>query len=288
MNQIKSSEYAIETLGLSYRYPSAAGFNYSIHTVDFKAGKGRIVALLGENGAGKTTLMKHFNGILDPTEGVVLVNGAEITKKNLKQVRRKVGMVFQNPDDQLFSPTVKQDVAFGPMNLGLKADAIEKRVAKALKQAGVADLSDKPPHELSTGEKKRVCFAGVLAMNPEILVLDEPTANLDPRGVSDIIGIIKDLNRNRGITVIMATHNVNLVPELAHEVYVMHKGHVLANGTPARIFQDEELLVKANLDLPDVAKLVVKLKKEGYDLDFALSMNEAYRTLKKLLDDGHA
>jgi len=288
MKKINSGYPAIKTIDLSFKYPSASGYNYSIHTVDFEAPRGMIIALLGENGAGKTTLMKHFNGILEPTEGKVLVDGAEITRKNLKQIRRKVGMVFQNPDDQLFSPTVKQDVAFGPMNLGLEKTAVEKRVRSALKQVSIEHLSDKPPHELSTGEKKRVCFAGVLAMNPDILVLDEPTANLDPKGIRDIIGIIKRLNQKHNITVILATHNVNLVPELAHEVYVMHRGHILARGTPELIFQNEKLLKKANLDMPEISKLMVKLRNEGYDVNFALSIKDAHRELKKLLDDGHA
>jgi len=279
---------AIEVKNLSFKYPSERRKTYSLHAIEFYAPSGKIIGLLGENGAGKTTLMKHFNGILEPSAGSVRINGEAITKKNIKNIRRKVGFVFQNPDDQLFSPTVRQDVAFGPMNLGLSKAAVEKRVLYSLRQVGMESLADKPPHELSTGEKKRVCFAGVLAMNPEILILDEPTANLDPRGVRDILGIIKRLNEKQNITVVLATHNVNIVPELAHEVYVMHRGHVIARGTPSDIFQNEELLKKANLDIPEISKLTVRLKKEGYDIDFALSISDALNGLKKLLDDGHA
>ncbi|UCH88736.1 MAG: energy-coupling factor transporter ATPase [Thermoplasmata archaeon] len=279
---------AIEVNNLSFKYPSTTANVYSLQSIDFQAEKGKIIAILGENGAGKTTLMKHFNGILEPTTGNVLIDGVEITRKNLKTVRRKVGMVFQNPDDQLFSPTVAQDVAFGPMNLGLPPDEVKKRVASALNSVGMAEHGEKPPHELSTGEKKRVCFAGVLAMKPEILVLDEPTANLDPKGASDIIAIISRLNQTKNITVVIATHNVNIVPELADEIYVMHKGKILKKGTPREIFQSEKLLKRANLDIPEISKLMLLLKREGYKIDFPLSIDEALKELKNLLDDGHA
>jgi cobalt/nickel transport system ATP-binding protein len=278
----------IEVKDLNFRYPTSHQDHFSLRSIDFNAGEGRIIAILGENGAGKTTLMKNFNGIVEPTSGSVRVDGMTISKKNLKKIRRKVGLVFQNPDDQLFSPTVKQDVAFGPMNLGLSKTAVSKRVLRALKMVGMEKHSEKPPHELSYGEKKRVCFAGVLAMNPKILVLDEPTANLDPRGVNDIISIIKNLNSKKNITVIFATHNVNIVPELAHEVYVMHHGRIVANGTPREIFQDEQLLARANLDVPDISKLMILLKREGYEIDFPLSIPEAFNELKRILDDGHA
>jgi cobalt/nickel transport system ATP-binding protein len=279
---------AVEVKNLSFRYPSAPENVNTLQSINFKAKRGRIIALLGENGAGKTTLMKHFNGILEPTTGNVLINGSEITKKNLRLVRQKVGLVFQNPDDQLFSPTVNQDVAFGPMNMGLCKSEVLDRVERALKMVGMEKHGEKPPHELSTGEKKRVCFAGVLAMNTEILILDEPTANLDPKGIRDILGIVKRLNSEKNITVILVTHNVNIVPGLAHEIYVMHHGMVLAHGLPRQIFSDEKLLKRANLDAPDISKLMMLLKREGYDIDFPLTVKEAYSELKKIMDDGHA
>jgi cobalt/nickel transport system ATP-binding protein len=279
---------AIETKELNFRYPGSPPDKYSLRSINFTAEKGKIIALLGENGAGKTTLMKQFNGILEPTSGEVSVAGMGLEKKNLKTIRRKLGLVFQNPDDQLFSPTVKQDVAFGPMNLGLNKEAVVKRVDKALKMVGMQQHGDRPPHELSTGEKKRVCFAGVLAMNPEILVLDEPTANLDPKGISDILTIIKDLNKQKQITVIFATHNVNIVPELADEIYIMHKGKILEKGPPKKIFQNEKLLKRVNLDVPEISKLMILLKKEGYKIEFPLSIDEAFAELKQILDDRNA
>jgi cobalt/nickel transport system ATP-binding protein len=279
---------AILVKDLFFKYPSSFQQDYSLKSINFQADSGKIIAILGENGAGKTTLMKHFNGILEPTFGKVVVDGEEITKENIKTIRRKVGFIFQNPDDQLFSPTVKQDVAFGPMNLGLSKKSVLTRVESALRMVAMEKHGDKPPHALSTGEKKRVCFAGVLAMRPKILVLDEPTANLDPKGARDIISIINNLNKKSGITVIFATHNVNMVPGFAHEVYVMHKGSILKKGSPKKIFSDENLLAKANLEQPDISKLMNLLKNDGYKIGFPLSIDEAYTELKKILDDGHA
>jgi cobalt/nickel transport system ATP-binding protein len=278
---------SVEVTNLSFRYPASHASGHALHSINFKAEKGKIIGLLGENGAGKTTLMKHFNGLLAPDNGKVLIEGMAVTKKTMKEVRRRVGLVFQNPDDQLFSPTVRQDVAFGPMNLGLARADVEKRVERALKLVGMSEQGERAPHELSFGEKKRVCFAGVLAMEPEILVLDEPTANLDPGGIHDILGIVKRLNKNRGITVILATHNINIVPELADDIYVMHHGSVIGQGTPAQIFSDQKLLKHAGLDLPEISKLMVLLKAEGYDVGLPLSVPQAFTELKKILENGH-
>ena len=176
----------IETKDITYHYPDGTE---ALKKVNFKAAEGKIVALLGPNGAGKSTLFLHFNGILRPTSGSIIVNDDEIKydKKNLMKVRQKVGIVFQNPDDQLFAPTVVEDVAFGPMNMGLSKEEVEKRVDEALKRVGMAEYKKKAPHHLSGGQKKRVAIAGILAMKPKIMVLDEPTSGLDPKGASQIL-----------------------------------------------------------------------------------------------------
>lgn len=272
----------IECRKLSFRYPGQA---HAIKEVNFSVARGEIVAILGENGAGKTTLLKHFNGILTPSGGKVLIQGREITKKNMKDVRRKVGFIFQNPDDQLFSATVAQDVAFGPANLGLGKEEILERVEAALAVVGMEGFGKRSPHTLSTGEKRRVCFAGVLAMKPEILVLDEPTANLDPKGAAEILELVKSLNTKRGLSVVLSTHNVNIVPHIAKRACVLSGGHVVLDGSTREVFGRGDILKKANLELPDVAKLAHMLKKDGHNLTgLPLTAEEARLAIGKLLD----
>jgi cobalt/nickel transport system ATP-binding protein len=233
--------------------------------------------VLGSNGAGKSTLFKHFNGIFKPTSGSVLVRGEPITKENIREVRKFVGIVFQNADDQIFSPTVELDIAFGPTNLGLDAETIHHRVHEALHIMGIEDLAGRVPHHLSGGEKKRVAIAGAIAMEPEVLVLDEPTAGLDPKGIHDLLGFISDLKKSSGMTVIFSTHDVSLVPEIADYIYVMNKGRIVAQGTVAEVFVQTELLKSVRLDVPLYPKLIKSLQDKGIPVSMAFTFEEAER-----------
>lgn len=265
--------HVIETKKLTYVYPDGTK---ALDEVNFKARKNEITALVGANGAGKTTMLKHFNGLLRPTSGKVLVKGKEITKKNLMNIRKTVGLVFQNPDDQLFAPTVAQDVAFGPMNLGLAEDEVEDRVKKSLDFVGMSGLEEKPPHHLSYGEKKRVAIAGVLAMQPSIMVLDEPTLGLDPIGTIKIINLLKKL-KSLGMSTIVATHDVDIVPIFADMVYLLSKGKMKMKGSPEEVFNEMN-----DLRLPYIGLLLRALKKEGLELDVKLTVEEAKEEILKL------
>ncbi len=275
--------HLIETRDLTYTYPHSVT---ALHQVNFRAGRNARIAVIGSNGAGKSTLFRHFNGILKPTGGSVLIRGEPITKQNLREVRKFVGIVFQNADDQIFCPTVEQDVAFGPMNLGLDEETVMHRVEEALELVGIQDLRDRVPHHLSGGEKKKVAIAGVIAMEPEVLVLDEPTAGLDPQGVKDLITFINSLSRTYGMTVIFSTHDVSLVPEVADYIYVMNRGTMVAEGTIADIFAQQELLTSVRLDVPLIPKLIRTLREQGVDIPMAYTLEEAEQSFLKAVRRG--
>ena len=255
--------------------------------VSLKVEEGEMVALLGKNGAGKSTLFLHLNGIYEPDEGQVFIDGEELKydKKSLLKFRQKVGIVFQNPDDQIFAPTVEEDVAFGPLNLDLPMEEVQKRVTESLARVGMSGYEKKAPHHLSGGQKKRVAIAGILAMKPKIMVLDEPTAGLDPQGVTDLSILLKELN-DEGITIIISTHEVNLVPTYAKRVFVLVDGLLIAEGSPKEIFAQPEILEKANLEVPIVTELFQELEKEGFDMnnDYPLTIDEAKDKFLKLLN----
>ncbi|AUB56641.1 MULTISPECIES: ATP-binding cassette domain-containing protein [Methanobacterium] len=274
----------LETKDVSYKYPDGTP---ALKDVNFHASKGEIVALLGPNGAGKSTLFLHFNGILRPSSGKIMVEEVPLNynKKAIMNVRQKVGIVFQNPDDQLFAPTVAEDVAFGPLNIGLDQDEVEKRVTESLERVGMAGFEKKPPHHLSGGQKKRVAIAGILAMRPGIMVLDEPTSGLDPKGASQILHILHQLNQE-GMTIVISTHDVDLVPLYASQVYIISDGHIIKEGTPQDVFGDVETIRKANLRLPRIAHLMEILQKKDelpFDKPYPLTIGEARRKLLKHL-----
>jgi len=270
------SMHLIETRNLSYLY---RGNIRALRDVNFIAGRKERVAIIGANGAGKSTLFKHFNGVLKPTSGEVLIRGERITKQNVREVRKFVGLVFQNPDDQIFAPTVEQDVAFGPTNLGLDREIVEHRVDEAIRIMGIEDLRERMPHHLSGGEKKRVAIAGIIAMEPQVLVLDEPTAGLDPQGVADIIRFINTLPDKYGMTVIFSTHHTDLVSEVADRIYVMDQGAVVAEGAVDEIFLQPEMLSHIRLDVPVIPRLMLSLREHGIDIPMTYTYEKAEKSL---------
>ena len=228
--------------------------------------EGTFVAILGSNGCGKSTLAKHFNSILLPCGGKVWVCGMDTADENkLISVRRNVGMVFQNPDNQIVANVVEEDVAFGPENLGISSAEIRHRVDKALKQVGMSHYAQHAPHLLSGGQKQRVAIAGIIAMEPKCIVLDEPTAMLDPRGRREVMETITKLNQDKGITVVLITHHMDEAAR-AQRVVVMHRGKVAADGTPEEVFCQVELLHELGLAAPETVELCYELNKLGLDL----------------------
>jgi cobalt/nickel transport system ATP-binding protein len=276
----------IETKDITYEYPDGTK---ALENVNFNVDEGKIVALLGPNGAGKSTLFLHFNGILRPSTGSIVIDGESLSynKKELMRIRQKVGIVFQNPDDQLFAPTVLEDVAFGPMNMGLSKKEVEERVEEALKRVGMKGFEKKPPHHLSGGQKKRVAIAGILAMKPKIMVLDEPTSGLDPKGASQILKLLYKLN-SEGITIVISTHDVDLVPLYASKVYIISEGKIIKEGTAPDVFEDVETIRGANLRLPRIAHLMEILEKEDklpFDKPYPLTIGGARKRILKEFED---
>lgn len=217
--------------------------------------RGEFTGILGANGSGKTTLLKVMDGLIRDYSGTVLLDGADILKLKPREIYRKVGLVFQNPDDQLFAHTVFEDIAFGPRNMGFNDEEVRLRVEAALAQVEMTESGDKGIHALSYGQKKRVCIAGLMAMGHEILLLDEPTAGLDPVGELRMMELLTSLNRDHGVTIIMATHSVDLVPLFLHRLHILNRGRVVTSGTPEEVFTQPESLAAVRLRLPHVAEL---------------------------------
>ncbi|MEU0374093.1 ABC transporter ATP-binding protein [Streptomyces sp. NPDC006283] len=235
--------HSLDVRGLAYAYPDG---HQALFGVDLTVGRGERVALLGPNGAGKTTLVLHLNGILAGGVGSVAVAGLPVDKKNLAEVRRRVGIVFQDPDDQLFMPTVREDVAFGPASAGLRGAELEARVTAALTRVGMADFADRPPHHLSFGQRRRVAVATVLAMEPEILVLDEPSSNLDPASRRELADVLRSLD----VTVLMVTHDLPYALELCPRSVILSDGVIAADGGTQELLGDDELMRAHRLELP--------------------------------------
>lgn len=275
------SEVHLSTKNLSYTYPDGT---HALNKVNMDIYKGEKVAIMGPNGAGKSTLFSHFNGLTEPKAGHVEVDGkkVEYDKKTLLEVRQKVGIVFQDPNDQLFAPTVKEDVAFGPMNLGLGYEEVEKRVDEALKMVGMEKFKDKTPHHLSGGQQKRVAIAGIIAMRPEIMILDEPTAGLDPEGVEKVLNILNNLNKE-GMSIVISSHDIEMVNGFADKIFVLHEGEIIASGDRHEIFSDKELLKKAHLKAPITTEILYSLKEKGFDVDTTkINVEEVVEEIVKL------
>lgn len=258
-------EIVLKTNDLNYVYHDGV---HAIKDVNIEIKKGKKIAIMGPNGAGKSTLFLHFNGLNEPTSGNIEIDGKkmEYDKDSLSEIRQKVGVVFQNPTDQLFAPNVKEDVAFGPMNLGLSLEEVEKRTKEALEMVGMTSSENKPPHHLSGGQQKRVAIAGIIAMKPEIMILDEPTAGLDPQGVEQILNILNKLNEE-GMTIVISSHDVEMINEFADQIFVLKDGEIIGDGTPDEIFANHELLEIANLKPPKTAEILKILKSNGLDVD---------------------
>ncbi len=233
----------LDVRGLAFAYPDG---NQALYGVDLHVHRGERVALLGPNGAGKTTLVLHLNGILTAGTGTVKVAGLPVGRAHMAEIRRKVGIVFQDPDDQLFMPTVREDVAFGPANLGLRGDELDAVVRRALERVGMEDYADRPPHHLSFGQRRRVAVATVLAMEPEILILDEPSSNLDPASRRELAEILRSLD----VTILMVTHDLPYALELCERSVILDRGVIVADGSTRDVLSDEVLMAEHRLELP--------------------------------------
>lgn len=237
------SHHIVEVKNLKYTYPDGT---CALENISFRITHGESVAVVGENGAGKSTLLLHLNGYLTSENGNIRIGDYPLTKQTVKEIRRTVGMVFQDPDDQLFMPTVYDDVAFGPLNLSLPPEEVDARVNNALSTVGAFHLKSRPPYRLSGGEKRSVSIATVLAMSPDILVMDEPTSNLDPRARRKLIELLKTFRHTK----IIATHDLDMVMDICERTIVIHKGQVMADGPTSEIFTNQELLAESHLEKP--------------------------------------
>ncbi|WP_341875692.1 energy-coupling factor transporter ATPase [Defluviitalea saccharophila] len=273
---------------VSHVYSQGTPFEKTaLKNINLHIEKGQFVGLIGHTGSGKSTLIQHFNGLLKPTSGEITILGQNISDKNtsLKEIRQKVGLVFQYPEHQLFEMTIFKDVAFGPENMGLPKDEVEHRVREALSMVGIKEeMYGKSPFELSGGQKRRVAIAGVLAMKPEVLVLDEPTAGLDPRGRDEILGQIQMLHKSLGITVILVSHSMEDIAKLVDRIIVMHRGSVALDGAPGSVFEHAEQLEKMGLAAPQIMYIMKALQQKGLDVSTnILTVEEGAKALAALL-----
>ena len=281
-------EPIIKTQDLLFRYTTEEGVAPTVlDRISLTIEPGSFVAILGHNGSGKSTLAKHFNAILLPTDGKVYVDGMDTADEApLLDIRRRVGMVFQNPDNQIVASVVEEDVAFAPENLGVPSTEIRQRVDEALATVGMTAYARHAPHLLSGGQKQRVAIAGVLAMEPECIVLDESTAMLDPVGRREVLSTVKQLNREKGITVVLITHHMDEAAQ-ADRLVVMHDGRVVRDGPPAQVFQDVDGLRALGLEVPESVALMYELRKSGVDAPLdALDVESCAAALQKLLSEG--
>ncbi len=277
------SELAVNVKNLKYKYPDES---WALNDVSLEVSVGEAILLLGISGVGKSTLLMNLNGLLTPTEGTIHIFGKKVIEKNLKEIRRRVGFVFQNPENQLFCPTLWDDIAFGPVNLGFSQEEVEERVEKALKLVGLITHAEKPPHHLSFGEKRRAAIATILSMEPDILLLDEPTANLDPRSVENIIKILEDIS-SKGKTIIIATHDVNTLPKITDRTIIMYNGKIKAMGPTKEILSDHGLLEKYGLKLPIIGQLFHKLESDhklSIDSSLPITISSAEQKLIELIN----
>ena len=276
----------LEVKNLNHIYSVGTPFEHAaLKDITFSVERGEFIGVIGHTGSGKSTLMQHLNGLLKPTSGSILLDGQDMwsDKKFTRQCRFRVGLVFQYPEYQLFEETVYKDIAFGPKNMGLKPDEIDRRVREAAAFVGITDEQlEVSPFDLSGGQKRRVAIAGVIAMEPEILILDEPTAGLDPEGREDILQNIEHYRRAKNATIMMVSHAMGDVARLAGRLLVMNEGALAMDGTPSEIFSRAQELMDMGLDIPDVTRLFVKLQNMGLPVNQVYTLEQAAQELKRL------
>lgn len=279
---------SIQIQHLTHTYmPDSPFTSVALHDVSLTIEDGEFIGLLGHTGSGKTTLVQHLNGLIRPTDGKVIVDGLDLSDKrtSLLEVRKKVGLVFQYPEYQLFEETVAKDVAFGPKNMGLSQQEIDRRVHEAIERVGLNydDIAQRSPFELSGGQMRRVAIAGVLAMEPDTLILDEPTAGLDPAGRRSILSMVRRLHAEGGLTVVMVSHSMDDISTLATRLIVMSRGEVVLTGTPREVFMHRELMQSIGLGVPQAAELASRLRQQGYDLPEGLyTLDEVRSAIMRL------
>lgn len=281
----------IKAVGVKCLYKDDSGQDaVALENINLEINRGEYIAIIGRNGSGKSTLAKLFNMILDPAEGTITVDGVDITSPELDEaamldVRRKIGMVFQNPDNQLVATIVEEDIAFGPENLGVPSAELRRRVDEALATVGMTEYAHHEPHRLSGGQKQRVAIAGVLAMQPDCIILDESTAMLDPRGRAEVMDTVERLNRENGMTVIMITHYMNEAVR-AGRIIMLDNGHIIKDAPPREIFSDPALLRRYGLDVPQSVALVEKMRRHGISIPGdPITPEECALAIKTALDD---
>ncbi|MGI5949386.1 energy-coupling factor transporter ATPase [Peptoniphilus sp.] len=279
----------IEIENLTHVYGEGTPFEKTaIRDVNLKIEENEFIGLIGHTGSGKSTLIQHLNGLLKPTMGSITIDGTKIDKNssNLTELRKNIGLVFQYPEYQLFEETVEKDIAFGPKNLGLKEDEVKERVQNAMESVGLDfyKFRDKSPFELSGGLKRRVAIAGVLAMNPKVLILDEPTAGLDPRGRDEILSEVSNIHKKQNMTIILVSHSMEDMAKIAKRLIVMDKGTVFMDSSPREVFKREEELKSVGLGIPQITSFMRVLKKKGFDVnDDCITVDEAKESIEKYL-----
>ena len=281
-------EPILEVKHLTHTYGVGTPFERSaVEDMSFEVERGEFLGIIGHTGSGKSTLIQHLNGLLKPTSGQILLNGRDIWEdpKKIRSVRFQVGLVFQYPEYQLFEETVYKDIAFGPANMGKTGDELDRCVREAAKLVGIRDDQlDKSPFELSGGQKRRVALAGVIAMEPKVLILDEPSAGLDPAGRENLLANIRDIHRNRGTTILMVSHSMDEVAQNVDRILVLKSAHVLMSGTPKEVFARADELLSAGLDVPQVTELADELKAAGMEIPCGiLTIDELVEALEPLL-----
>ena len=284
-------EPILQVQNLNYIYSQGTPFEHqALENVSFSVERGEFLGIIGHTGSGKSTLMQQLNGLLKPTSGTILLDGQDIwsDKKLTRQARFRVGLVFQYPEYQLFEETVYKDIAFGPKNMGLKEEEIDRRVREAAAAVGLTEKQlQVSPFDLSGGQKRRVAIAGVMAMEPEVLILDEPTAGLDPAGRGEILGHIESYRRSHNATIMMVSHSMDDVARLTDRLLVMNGSRLAMDGTPAEVFAHAEELLEMGLNIPEVTRVFLNLKKMGLDVEPVYTIDQAVAALKKL-KGGHA
>ena len=283
----------LEVRNLTHTYSAGTPFEHkALDNVSFSVERGEFIGIIGHTGSGKSTLMQHLNGLLKATEGQVLLDGTDIfkDKATTRQARFRVGLVFQYPEYQLFEETVYKDIAFGPKNMGLKADEIDRRVREAAALVGLTEAQlQVSPFDLSGGQKRRVAIAGVIAMEPEVLILDEPTAGLDPMSRADILENIESYRKAKNATIMMVSHSMNDVARLTERLLVMNGSRLAMDDTPRNVFNRAEELLEMGLDIPDVTRVFMRLRQMGLNVDSVYTMEQAVAAIQKLKEgNAHA